>query len=115
MSQQVTRVASLPFGPVRPLRTLCDGPYVVVPGLGYCAALAARVIGVPRRGIRPRVRPSVRAVVCVSAVEFAHRHPGESGVAALNIRHGCRAEPVRIPPTIATGKSVHLNGRPASA
>jgi hypothetical protein len=29
MSQQVTRVASLPFGPVRPLRTRCDGPYAV--------------------------------------------------------------------------------------
>jgi hypothetical protein len=29
MSQQVIKFACLPFGPVRSLRTLCDGPYVV--------------------------------------------------------------------------------------
>jgi hypothetical protein len=69
---------------------------------------------VPFRGVRARVCSGVRAVVCVPAVQSAHRHPGGSGVAALNVRHGCQEEPVRIPPTITPGDPcIWAIGQPA--
>jgi hypothetical protein len=82
--------------------------------LDDCTVRTARVVGVPLRGIRSRVCSGVRAVICVPAVQSAHRHPGGSGVAALNIRHGCQVEPVRIPPTIAPGAPcIWTIGQPA--